>query len=82
MQKAGTFFGSTIGKKVVMGATGVVLFGFVLAHMVGNLLLYSGPEGLNAYSEFLHEMGHGMGLWVARAGCSWPSRSTSGPPRP
>jgi succinate dehydrogenase / fumarate reductase cytochrome b subunit len=66
MEQPGTFFGSTIGKKVVMGATGVVLFGFVLAHMVGNLLLYSGPEGLNAYSEFLHEMGHGMGLWAAR----------------
>jgi succinate dehydrogenase / fumarate reductase, cytochrome b subunit len=68
MQKVGTFFGSTIGKKVVMGATGVVLFGFVLAHMIGNLLLYQGPEALNAYSEFLHEMAHGMGLWVARGG--------------
>lgn len=66
MQNAGTFFGSTIGKKVVMGATGLVLFGFVLAHMTGNLLLYMGPEALNSYSEFLHEVGHGMGLWVAR----------------
>jgi succinate dehydrogenase / fumarate reductase, cytochrome b subunit len=66
MQKAGTFFGSTIGKKVVMGATGIVLFGFVVAHMVGNLQLYMGPEALNTYSEFLHTVGHGMGLWVAR----------------
>ena len=51
-----------------MGTTGLVLFGFVLAHMVGNLQLYMGPEVLNAYSEFLHHVGHGMGLWVARAG--------------
>ena len=68
MRKVGTFFGSTIGKKVVMGATGIVLFGFVLAHMVGNLQLYMGPEALNAYSEYLREAGHGMGLWVARGG--------------
>jgi hypothetical protein len=31
MQRVATFFGSTIGKKVVMGVTGVVLFGFVWA---------------------------------------------------
>jgi succinate dehydrogenase / fumarate reductase cytochrome b subunit len=68
MQKAGTFFGSTIGKKVVMGVTGIALFGFVLAHMVGNLQLFMGPETLNAYGEALREFGHGMGLWVARGG--------------
>jgi len=66
MQRAATFFGSTIGKKVVMGVTGVILFGFVLGHMTGNLQLYIGPEALNAYGEFLQEFGHGMGLWVAR----------------
>jgi succinate dehydrogenase / fumarate reductase cytochrome b subunit len=66
MQKVGTFFGSTVGKKVVMGATGVVLFGFVLGHMVGNLQLYMGAEALNAYSELLHEFLHGMGIWLAR----------------
>jgi len=66
MQSVGTFFGSTVGKKVVMGATGVVLFGFVFAHMVGNLQIFMGAEALNAYSEFLHEFLHGMGLWLAR----------------
>jgi len=68
MQKAGTFFSSTIGQKVVMGVTGIALFGFVLAHMVGNLQLFMGPETLNAYGEALREFGHGMGLWVARGG--------------
>jgi succinate dehydrogenase / fumarate reductase cytochrome b subunit len=61
------FLASTIGKKIVMAATGVLLFGFVVGHMSGNLLLYVGPEAMNGYSEFLHELLHGGGLWIARA---------------
>lgn len=48
------FFASTIGKKVVMATTGVVLFGFVIVHMIGNLQIYVGPDKLNAYAQFLH----------------------------
>lgn len=59
------FFGSSIGKKVVMAVTGVALFGFVLGHMTGNLLLYQGPEALNAYGEFLQASPL---LWPARIG--------------
>ena len=59
---------STIGRKVVMAVTGVVLFGFVLGHFVGNLTLYLGPEAINGYSRFLHGFLHGGGLWVARGG--------------
>jgi succinate dehydrogenase / fumarate reductase cytochrome b subunit len=66
MQTVATFWGSTIGKKVVMAATGVVLVGFVFAHMIGNLQLYLGPETMNAYGKLLHELGHGGALWVAR----------------
>jgi hypothetical protein len=36
------FFSSSIGKKVVMAGSGAVLFGFVIAHMVGNLQVYLG----------------------------------------
>jgi len=67
MQSVATFLGSTLGKKVVMAATGVVLVGFVFAHMTGNLQLYLGPEAMNAYGRLLHELGHGGALWVARA---------------
>lgn len=67
MQSVGTFFGSTIGKKVVMALSGIVLVGFVFAHMTGNLQLYIGPEAMNAYGRLLREMGHGGALWVARA---------------
>jgi len=62
---------STIGKKVAMALSGILLFGFVLAHMIGNLKIYQGPEKYDAYAEFLREvgypvLGHGQGLWLAR----------------
>ncbi len=44
---------STVARKVVMALTGVILCGFVLVHMTGNLLLYQGPEALNHYAELL-----------------------------
>ena len=65
------FYHSSIGKKVIMALTGVVLFGFVTVHMVGNLKIFQGPEKINAYSEFLRDVGapvFGAGelLWIAR----------------
>lgn len=66
MKRAGTLFTSSIGRKWVMAVTGFILFGFVLAHMSGNLLVYLGPEALNEYGEFLREFLHGAGLWIAR----------------
>ena len=62
------YVASTIGRKAVMAVTGLVLFGFVLGHFVGNLTLYLGPEAINDYSRFLHGFLHGGGLWVARSG--------------
>ncbi|MGB0678962.1 MAG: succinate dehydrogenase cytochrome b subunit [Polyangiales bacterium] len=64
MQRVLTLTGSTVGKKVVMALTGVVLFGFVLAHLLGNLQLYMGPEAINKYAAFLHA-NPGL-LWGAR----------------
>src|ERR1700720_3793192 len=62
---------SVIGKKVVMALTGAVLILFVVAHMVGNLKLFSGQEEINAYSRFLREvgwpeLGYGQLLWIVR----------------
>lgn len=73
MNSARAFLASTIGKKVVMAVTGLVLAGFVLGHMSGNMLIYLGPEALDAYAVFLREFLHGAGLWIARAvlfGCA------------
>ncbi|HIG29057.1 MAG TPA: succinate dehydrogenase cytochrome b subunit [Verrucomicrobiales bacterium] len=47
------FFDSTLGKKLVMGITGLLLFGFVIFHMIGNLQVFMGPEALNKYAHFL-----------------------------
>ncbi len=60
------FARSTIGRKAIMAASGFILFGFVLVHMVGNLQVYAGREMFNGYSEFLHRLIHGTGLWIAR----------------
>jgi succinate dehydrogenase / fumarate reductase, cytochrome b subunit len=62
---------TVIGKKVVMAVTGVVLIGFVIAHMLGNLKIFSGPNEINAYSRFLREVGspelsYGQLLWLVR----------------
>ncbi len=54
--RAITFYGSTIGKKVVMAITGLVWIGFLVGHMAGNLQafpLFGGYEKLNAYAAFL-----------------------------
>jgi succinate dehydrogenase / fumarate reductase, cytochrome b subunit len=66
-QRTAAFLASTIGRKVVMAGSGLVLFGFVVGHMLGNLQVYMGAEALNAYAVFLREFLHGAGIWIARA---------------
>ena len=46
-------FGSSLGKKYLMAASGAVLFLFVIAHLAGNLQVFLGPEALNRYGHFL-----------------------------
>jgi succinate dehydrogenase / fumarate reductase cytochrome b subunit len=55
MQRAGLlgFWDSSVGKKVVMGATGLILVAFVILHMAGNLQFFAGQERFNAYSHLL-----------------------------
>jgi len=54
MKQLLAFWRSTAGKKVVMGVTGLIMIGFLLMHMVGNLQAFQGPEKLNAYGTLLH----------------------------
>ena len=50
-----------------MAATGVVLFGYVVAHLLGNLQIYSSnPEQINRYAAFLHNPSNAVALWAAR----------------
>ena len=68
MNRPDAFACSTIGRKVVMAVTGLVLFGFVFAHMLGNLQMFlPDHKAIDHYGEFLREMLHGGGIWVARA---------------
>lgn len=48
------FWRSTIGKKVVMAATGIIGIGFLVAHVAGNLIAFQGAVAFNSYSAFLH----------------------------
>jgi len=80
MRRTLALFRTTVGLKAVMAATGIVLFGFVVGHMVGNLKLYrgvydSGPHAgqykIDVYGEGLREigapvLGHGEALWIVR----------------
>jgi succinate dehydrogenase / fumarate reductase, cytochrome b subunit len=58
---------TTVGKKVVMAVTGLILFGFVIVHMLGNLQVYVGPEAINSYGLSLRTLLHGGGIWLFRA---------------
>jgi len=60
-----------IGRKVIMAVTGLILFLFVVGHMLGNLKLFQGPEHFNAYAEGLRLVGapffgRGQLLWGVR----------------
>jgi succinate dehydrogenase / fumarate reductase cytochrome b subunit len=61
-----TFVGSTIGAKVLMALTGLGLVGFLVTHLLGNLLAFKGQRALNEYAHGLQSLG-GL-LWAARAG--------------
>ena len=59
------FFISSIGKKILMAVTGIIMLAFVTAHLIGNLLMFAGPEQINLYANFLQKMG--IFLWALRA---------------
>ncbi len=57
MSRAVALYQSSLGKKAMMAVTGIIGFGFVIGHMIGNLQAFSffgGREAINAYGEFLH----------------------------
>jgi succinate dehydrogenase / fumarate reductase cytochrome b subunit len=58
------FWQTTVGKKAIMAVTGFILFGFIVAHLLGNLQIFLPPEKINHYSAVLKSMP--TLLWVAR----------------
>ena len=62
---------TTIGKKLIMAVTGLILVGYLILHMYGNLHTFQGPEELNAYGVFLRSVGspalmNEQALWTVR----------------
>ena len=56
--------GSSVGLKIIMALTGVILSGFVLGHMLGNLQIFQGSKAVDEYSQLLHR--EPALLWAAR----------------
>jgi succinate dehydrogenase / fumarate reductase cytochrome b subunit len=66
-----TLYRSSVGKKILMAVSGIVLVGFIAVHMLGNLKVFSGAASFNAYAAFLREVGypalpHSSALWMVR----------------
>src|ERR1700684_686184 len=62
--RAPGFWASTVGKKIVRPVPVILLFCFVIGHLLGNLQVFEGPAKLNAYGAFLHSIGEF--LWPVR----------------
>jgi len=60
-----TFVSSSIGKKQVMALTGLALTGFVVTHLLGNFLLFLGPDAFNMYG---HKLTSNPAIYIAEAG--------------
>jgi succinate dehydrogenase / fumarate reductase cytochrome b subunit len=68
IDRAAGFYAAPIGKKAVMAITGVMLVGYVVAHMLGNLQIYSPHHSaINDYAAFLHNPKTALLLWGARS---------------
>ena len=62
---------TSIGKKVIMAGSGLVLVLYVIGHMIGNLKAFLSQRELNDYADFLRRMGepifpHTVLLWIIR----------------
>jgi succinate dehydrogenase / fumarate reductase cytochrome b subunit len=53
MIEAHNYFTSSIGKKQIMALTGFGLVGFTASHLLGNLLIFLGPDAFNKYAYTL-----------------------------
>jgi succinate dehydrogenase / fumarate reductase cytochrome b subunit len=55
---------SSVGRKIIMAVTGIVLVGFVCVHLLGNSSLFVGADAINAYAQKLQSLG--PFVWVFR----------------
>ena len=77
MNRLTLLFKTSIGKKFIAAITGLVLFGFLVGHVAGNLKVFTGAAEngvphIDEYGQFLKEVGkpilpYMVGLWIARS---------------
>jgi succinate dehydrogenase / fumarate reductase cytochrome b subunit len=58
------FYRSSVGKKMIVAVTGVILIVFVVGHLLGNLQIFLGPDWINGYAQHLRDLG--PLLWLIR----------------
>jgi succinate dehydrogenase / fumarate reductase cytochrome b subunit len=46
---------SVVGKKIILGFSGLILLGFIVGHLIGNLAILAGQDAINSYAHFLHK---------------------------
>ncbi|WP_420078863.1 succinate dehydrogenase [Streptomyces sp. JL4002] len=66
-----TIWDSSVGKKSVMAASGLVMLGYLVVHMLGNLKIFFGADEFNGYAHWLRTLGspflhHEWALWIVR----------------
>lgn len=64
-QRPPSFLSSSVGSKFLVGLTGLLLCGFLVSHLAGNLLLLGGAKTFNAYS---HALTSNPLIYLAEAG--------------
>ncbi|MFD5568462.1 succinate dehydrogenase [Streptomyces cadmiisoli] len=68
---ARTVWDSSVGKKTVMAVSGLIMLMYLVAHMIGNLKVFFGPDDINHYAHWLRTMGgpvlhYEWALWIVR----------------
>ncbi|MFG2988469.1 succinate dehydrogenase [Streptomyces sp. NPDC048257] len=68
-----TIWDSSVGKKSVMAVSGLIMLGYLVVHMLGNLKIFFGADEFNGYAHWLRTLGspflhHEWALWIVRVG--------------
>ncbi|HEY2711370.1 MAG TPA: succinate dehydrogenase cytochrome b subunit [Chthoniobacterales bacterium] len=64
MTSIAAFHRSSVGRKLIVAVSGVILILFVIGHLLGNLQIFLGPDWINGYAEHLRDLG--PLLWAIR----------------
>ncbi|MFD9542884.1 succinate dehydrogenase [Streptomyces sp. NPDC060022] len=66
-----TLWDSSVGKKMIMAVSGLIMLGYLSVHMLGNLKIFFGSDEFNHYAHWLRTLGepflhYEWALWIIR----------------